>query len=154
MVARVGRDPYPFTWEIPVAVIAACGVVFCVGVQFGRAVACLLAGAGFRWPPSSGFFGSLGGVLAGDAGAGLAQPAVGVSPAVLTVAIVGAELAVFAVLGWVGWELASRWGPAVPKGMATAGEAERLLGRSRLWRSRRIVRPDLFARRRVPGKGA
>ena len=150
-MARPSQDPYPFTWEIPLAAIAACGMVFAVGVQSGRAIACLLAGEGFRWPPTAEFFGSLGGVLTGDLGAGLAQPVAGVPATLLVTTIVGTELLLFAVMGWVGWELASRWGPAVPKGMATAGEAERLLGRSRLWRSRRIVRPDLFARRRVPG---
>ena len=33
-------------------------------------------------------------------------------------------------------------------------EAERMLGRSRLFRSRRIVRPDLYGARPLPAKGA
>ena len=76
-MARVGRDPYPFTWEIPVALIAACGVVIAGGVHLGRAIACLVAGEGFRWPRSTEFFGSLSGVLTGDPGAGLAQAVTG-----------------------------------------------------------------------------
>lgn len=153
-MARPSQDPYPFTWEIPVAVIAAGGVVFAVGVHLGRATACLLAGEGFRWPSTAEFFGSLGGVLTVDPGAGLTQPVTSVPATLLVTTIVGTELLLFAVMGWVGWELASRWGPAAPKGMATASEAERLLGRSRLFRSRRIVRPDLYGARSLSSKGA
>lgn len=152
-MARPGQDPYPFTWEIPLAVVAACGLVLTVGVHLGRAIACLLAGEGFRWPQSTEFFGSLGGVLTGDPSAGLAQAVTGVPPDLLVATIIAAEVLLLAVLGWVVWELASRWGPATPKGMATTSEAERLLGRSRLFRSRRIVRPDLYGAR-APAKGA
>ncbi len=153
-MARVGRDPYPFTWEIPVAFIAVCGVVTVGGVHLGRAIACLLAGEGFRWPISTEFFGSLGGVLTGDPSAGLAQAVTGVPPSLLVTTIIAAEALLFAVLAWAGYQLATRWGPAAPKGMATTSEAERLLGRSRLFRSRRIVRPDLYGARPLPAKGA
>ena len=78
----------------------------------------------------------------------------GVPPGLLVATIVGTEVLLFAVLGWVGCELVSRWGPAAPKGMATTSEAERLLGRSRLFRSRRIVRPDLYGARSLSSKGA
>ena len=152
-MARPNRDPYPFTWEIPVALIAACGVVIAGGVHLGRAIACLVAGEGFRWPRSTEFFGSLSGVLTGDPSAGLAEAVTGVPPGLLVATIIVTEVCVVAVLGWVGYELVSRWGPTAPKGMATTTEAERLLGRSRLFRSRRIVRPDLYGAR-APAKGA
>lgn len=42
-------------------------------------------------------------------------------------------------------ELLMRWGPRALRGVATGGEAERLLGRSRLRRVRRIVRPDIVS---------
>ena len=44
------RDPYPWTWEIPVAVILATLFVIVIGIQLGRSVANLLAGAGWTWP--------------------------------------------------------------------------------------------------------
>ncbi|MEA4945839.1 MULTISPECIES: hypothetical protein [Propionibacteriales] len=153
-MARPSQDPYPFTWEIPLAAIAACGMVFAVGVQSGRAIACLLAGKGFRWPRSTEFFGSLPGVLTGDPAAGLAEAVTGVPPGLLVATIIATEVVLFAVLGWAGYELVSRWGPTAPKGMATTSEAERLLGRSRLFRSRRMVRPDLYGARALPAKGA
>lgn len=152
-MARPIRDPYPFTWEIPVAVIAACGVVVAGGVHLGRAIACLLAGEGLRWPRSTEFFASLSGVLTGDPSAGLAEAATGVASGLLVATIVTTEVFLFAVLGWAGYELASRWGPTAPKGMATTSEAERLLGSSRLFRARRIVRPDLYGARALLTKG-
>ena len=153
-MARAGRDPYPFTWEIPAAVVVACGLVLAAGVHLGRGVACLLAGEGFRWPRSTEFFGSLGAVLAGDPAAGLAQPVADIAPALLVTAIVATEVLLLALLGCTGYQMVSRWGPEAPKGMATTSEAERLLGRSRLFRSRRIVRPDLYGARPLPAKGA
>lgn len=153
-MARPNRDPYPFTWEIPAAILAACGVVFAAGVQLGRGVACLLAGEGFRWPRSTEFFGSLGRVLTGDSAAGLAVAVTGVPPGLLVATIIATELLLFAVLGWACFELVSRWGPAAARGMATASEADRLLGRSRLFRSRRIVRPDLYGSRSFTARGA
>ena len=43
-----------------------------------------------------------------------------------------------------------RWGPARMKGMASRGEAERLLGVTRLRKVRAVVRPDLYGKRRDP----
>lgn len=146
-MARPLHNPYPFTWEIPVGAAVACGVVFALGIHLGRAIACLASGQGFVWPAPAEFFTSLGGLLTGDAGAGLAQPATNVSPALLAGSLIGTELVLLVLVAWAGYELAARWGPAAPKGMASAGEAERLLGRSRLHRSRRIVRPDVYSER-------
>jgi hypothetical protein len=41
-----------------------------------------------------------------------------------------------------------RWGPGRLRGMASRGEAERLLGVSRLRKVRSVVRPDLYGRNR------
>jgi hypothetical protein len=41
-----------------------------------------------------------------------------------------------------------RWGPGRTRGVATGAEAEQLLGVARLRRSRKIVRPDLYGKRR------
>ena len=79
-------------------------------------------------------FTSLGGLLAGDASAGLARSANEISPALLAGSIIGTELVLLVLMAWAGNEAAARWGPAAPKGMASASEAERLLGRSRLRR--------------------
>lgn len=154
VVARGGRDPYPFTWEIPAAVVVACGMVLAAGIHLGRGVAYLLEGEGFRWPTSAGFIGSLGAVLSGDPAAGLAQPVADIAPSLLVTAIIATEVLLLALVACAGHQMASRWGPAAPKGMATTSEAERLLGRSRLFRSRRIVRPDLYGARSLPAKGA
>ena len=41
-----------------------------------------------------------------------------------------------------------RWGPGRLRGMASRGEAERLLGVTRLPKARSVVRPDLYGRNR------
>ena len=78
------RDPYPWTWEIPLAITVATLLVVVLGIQLGRSVANLLAGAGWTWPdPNAGtfpspigtaFWTSLPGVLGGHADAGLPTP--------------------------------------------------------------------------------
>jgi hypothetical protein len=40
------------------------------------------------------------------------------------------------------------WGPGRMKGIASPGEADKLLGVTRLRRSRKIVRPDLYRKHR------
>src|SRR5665811_1422548 len=64
-------DPYPFTWEIPAAIIASVMLVLALGIHIGRAGATLLAGAGWGWPAQAELFRSLPGILGGDGGAGL-----------------------------------------------------------------------------------
>ncbi len=133
-MARPHANPYPFTWEISVGVAVACGVVFALDVHLGRSIAFLVSGHGFSWPVPAELFTSLGGLLAGDASAGLARSANEISPALLAGSIIGTELVLLVLMAWAGNEAAARWGPAAPKGMASASEAERLLGRSRLRR--------------------
>lgn len=151
------HDPYPWTWEIPAVVggIIICVVVF--GVQLGRGLACLVSGAGWRWPAPGALIGSLGGVLGGDAGAGLVLPVSGVSSRLLLGWIVTVELLLFSAVLWSGYTVLVRWGPLALRGAASASEASRLLGSARLYRVRRIVRPDLYGRprgRHLPTEGA
>ena len=47
------RDPYAWTWEIPVAVALATLFVIVFGIQLGRSVANVLAGAGWTWPDAN-----------------------------------------------------------------------------------------------------
>jgi hypothetical protein len=65
------RDPYPWTWEVPVGVILMILLVLVCGAHFGRAVANVLAGAGWAFPTRVELFRSLPAMLAGDATAGL-----------------------------------------------------------------------------------
>ena len=39
------QDPYPWTWEMPLAVILAVLVLISFGVHLGRAIANVLAGS-------------------------------------------------------------------------------------------------------------
>jgi hypothetical protein len=143
------QDPYPWTWEIPLAVILAVLVLISFGVHLGRAVANVLAGCHWRFPSRVDLFSSLPAVLRGDAGAGLVDlHGPGASPSSLLTCVAATELILLAtsvVLIKVGLD---RWGPGRTKGVATSSEAERLLGVARLRRSRKIVRPDLYRRRR------
>ena len=138
------QDQYPWTWEIPLAVV--CGVLV-VGVavcQFARSVANWFTGAGWLWPPPDKLVTSIPGLLAGDAAAGLS----GVQHAASAAALWG-WLFVFGVLTITASTLACvwvwrRWGPGRMRGMATITEAHELLGEDRLYKVRHVVRPDLY----------
>jgi len=161
------RDPYPWTWEIPLGIGIGVLLVAMAGVQLGRSLANLVSGAGWAWPasdtsnaPASGsetfrspfggaFWESLPGVLAGHADAGLspAPPASDLAaPQVLWGCLVVTELLLLAGCGWVGARGYQRWGPGRMMGMATAAEAETLLGITRLRKVAKYVRPDLHGR--------
>lgn len=148
-------DPYPFTWEIPVAAIVAVVMLLVLGVHLGRGIANLIAGAGWMWPDRQGLFRSLPQVLAGHAGAGLPHRitsthavAVLAGARSVQVAVTLTELIVIALAGWATVEVLRRWGPWRIHGMASRTEAELLLGVSRLRRVRAVVRPDLHGSRR------
>lgn len=152
------RDPYPWSWEVPLAVTVATLFVLVIGIQLGRSVANLVAGAGWTWPDANAgafpspigtaFWTSLPGVLGGNAGAGLPIPApddlAGRGPVWGGVALT--ELTLLTATIWVGVWAYQRWGPGRMRGMATAAEAEKLLGVTRLRKVAAIVRPDLYGK--------
>lgn len=137
------RDPYLFTWEIPVGVLTGWLLLACLGVHAARAIANWTIGAGWTWPEGKNLFTSLPKVLAGDPAAGLAlhRPAAGTASLygwIITVQLLLLAATVAATV----WGL-RRWGPGRMHGMASAQEAEQLLGISRLRRVAPIIRPDL-----------
>lgn len=143
------QDQYPWTWEIPAGVI--CGVCLAVvlGWQVARSAANWLVGVGWVWPAWSQLFGSLPGLLAGDAASGLqsvhhvAPPGIlwlGMAVSTVVTLVMGFSLALWA------WR---RWGSGGMRGMASVAEARELLGVDRLHRVRHVVRPDLY-----PGRSA
>jgi hypothetical protein len=143
------QDPYPWTWEMPLAIVVDILILVVLGVHLGRAIANVLAGCDWRFPSRVNLFRSLPAVLRGDAGAGLVDlHGPGASPSSLLTCVAATELILLAtsvVLIKVGLD---RWGPGRMRGVASSSEAERLLGVARLRRSRKIVRPDLHRRRR------
>ena len=154
------RDPYPWTWEIPLAVALAGGLTIVIGLQLGRSVANLLAGAGWTWPdPDAGqfpspigtaFWTSLPDVLTGDSSAGLAQQEASsdrlAGSSLTWGCLVATEALILAALSWLAIFVLQRWGPGRMRGMATATEAEHLLGVTRLRKVASIVRPDLHGK--------
>jgi hypothetical protein len=153
------RDPYPWTWEPPAAAALGVLLVALVGIQLGRSLANLLAGAGWTWPDldaggglssplGTAFWTSLSGVVTGDAAAGLPGPTPTdvVGPRLLWGSIAVTELALLAVVGWAVAYIYQRWGPGRMRGMATAEEAEKILGVTRLRNLAPIVRPDLYGK--------
>ncbi len=156
-------DPHPWSWELPVGICAVLALVVLVGLQLGRSLANLIAGAGWTWPaPDQGatapspigaaFWASLPGILTGDAGAGLpaADPTALAGPVLLWLCMGACELALMTTaaltLGY-GWR---RYGPNRVRGVASRTEAESLLGVSRLRRVAPLVRPDLHGKRARP----
>lgn len=144
------HNPYPLTWEIPLAVLITVVLALVLGVHVGRGVANLAAGGGWAWPDQAWLFRSLPAVLGGDATAGV-RLGRGADPISLHRWVFVSELAITVVLTTVGAVVVRYWGPHRLKGVATASETERLLGVSRLRRVRRIIRPDLSPTRRVGG---
>jgi hypothetical protein len=142
------QDPYPWTWEMPLAVILAVLVLSSFGVHLGRAIANMLAGCNWRFPSRVNLFSSLPDVLRGDARAGLVDlDGPGASPSSLLICIAATELILLAATALlIKWGL-DRWRPGRMTGVATLSEAERLLGVTRLRRSRKIVRPDVYGKR-------
>jgi hypothetical protein len=140
------KNPHPWTYEVPLAIGLTLALVAVLGVHTGRAVANLLAGGGWGWPPATELFRSLPGLLRGDAGAGLTDAGVVADPGALrTWVLITASVT---LLGWlVACMVAYRaWGPGRLRGMATRTEAASLLGLPRLRRHRAIIRPDLHGK--------
>jgi hypothetical protein len=143
------HDPYPWTWEVPLVTVLAILVLIIFGAHVGRAIANVVAGSDWSFPNRVDLFSSLLGVLHGDAAAGLVDldgPVA--SPYTLFMCIAATELILLAVTVLLLKFCLDRWGPGRMRGVATASEAERLLGVTRLRRNCRIVRPDLYRRAR------
>ena len=138
------QDQYPWTWELPLAVVCGVLIVVIAVLQSGRSLANWFAGSGWRWPTPDKLVTSIPGLLAGDAAAGLS----GVQHAASATALWG-WLTVVGLLTITASTIACvwawrRWGPARMRGMATITEAHELLGEDRLWRVRHVIRPDLY----------
>ena len=155
------KNPYPWTWEIPAVLIGVNLFFAVVGIQLARSLANLLAGASWTWPAAdagalssplaAAFWTSLPGVVGGNAAAGLAAPVpADLAPAPLVwVCLVLIEGALLTAAIW-GGVLVYKRGPGRMKGMATAAEAEKLLGVTRLRKVAPIVRPDVYGKHAQP----
>lgn len=138
------EDHYPWTWEIPLAIVCAIVVVGVAVCQLGRSLANWFAGAGWRWPTPGRLVTSLPGVLGGDASSGLFGVQHVASPTVLWAWLVGIAVLTLTVSTLAGGWTWRRLGPSRMRGMATVAEAHELLGQDRLWKVRHVVRPDLY----------
>ncbi|MGY2872813.1 type IV secretory pathway TraG/TraD family ATPase VirD4 [Marmoricola sp. URHA0025 HA25] len=141
------HDPYPWTWE-PFALWALMLLmVLLLGIQIGRGLANWFAGAGFTWPLASNVVTSIFEVIGGDPAAGIAHPhqlAHLASTSRLHGSLIGTELLFLIAYGLATFYVLRAWGPWRVLGMASREEAERLLGRTRLWKVAGVVRPDLY----------
>ena len=137
-------NPYPLNWEIPVFLFTAVLFLLLMGLQTGRSIANLIAGSGWVFVERPKLITSLGGVLTGEADAGLEGLISPATSSLLWTCIAVVELLVLigCVVG-LKWGLA-RWGPGRLHGMATRAEAEMLLGQTRLRRHAKVIRPDLY----------
>ena len=139
-------NPYPFAWEIPLAIVVGILCLFVLGIQTGRSVANLAAGNGWVFVGSEALFTSLPGVLRGDATAGLSSLTSPATQAQLWTSIAIVQFLVLFACAALAVAVWRRWGPTRLHGMATTAEAEQLLGLARLRRHARVIRPDLHSR--------
>lgn len=138
------QDHYPWTWEVPVGFVGGLALTVVLGWQVARSAVNWLAGAGWVWPAWSQLFGSLPGLLAGDAASGLVSVHHIAPPALLWAAMAAFTALILAVgFGSAIWAW-RRWGSGAMRGMAPVAEARQLLGADRLHRVRHVVRPDLY----------
>ena len=145
-------NPYPFTWEIPLALVVAVLLLLLMGVQLGRSAANLLAGNGWVFVDRAALFTSLPGIVSGHADAGLGPLSRPPGPAVLWGSICAAEGIILVICAaGLKWGL-GRWGPGRLHGVATRAEAEALLGRTRLRKHAKVIRPDLYGASRESGR--
>ena len=137
-------NPYPFTWEIPLALVVAVLFLVLMGVQIGRSAANLLAGNGWVFVDRAALFTSLPGIASGHADSGLGPLSHHPGPAVLWGSICAVEGIILVICAaGLKWGL-GRWGPGRLHGVATRAEAEALLGRTRLRKHAKVIRPDLY----------
>ena len=145
-------NPYPFTWEIPLALVVAVLFLLLMGVQIGRSAANLLAGNGWVFVDRPALFTSLPGIVSGHADAGLGPLSRPPGPAVLWGSICAVEGIILVICAaGMKWGL-GRWGPGRLHGVATRAEAEALLGRTRLRKHAKVIRPDLYGASRESGR--
>jgi hypothetical protein len=145
-------NPSPFTWEIPLALVVGVSFLLFMGVQAGRSIANAAAGNGWVFVDRPLIFSSLSGIVAGHAGAGLTgldHPA-GAGLLWATIVVVEFVMLLACVIGLKAG--LSRWGPTRLQGMATRSEAESLLGRTRLRKHAKVIRPDLYGASRGAGR--
>src|SRR5450631_3775379 len=83
-MSSISREPpeaMPTTWELPVAAGLAWAAVAAVLLPAGQGAASWLTGGGWLWPRAgAGLTASVGGLLAGHPGAGLAREAAAALP--------------------------------------------------------------------------
>ncbi|MCW4600265.1 hypothetical protein ON003_00510 [Janibacter hoylei] len=118
-------------------------------VHVSRAVANWMVGGGWTWPSSRELFPSTLGVLRGDAIAGLATaPHEHAGEGLLwTLVVMGQLVWVIGVI----WGVAmwwTRWGPGAIAGTASVAQAREVLGRRRLREDAKVIRPDLYGKKR------
>ena len=141
-------NPYPWTWEIPVAVIVSALLVMAVALHAARTIANAVAGGDWQFPLRSELFSSLPGLVTGDATAGLAfTPDAYATAHQLWFWIALTELVVIVVIALLVRTVLRQHGPGRIQGMASPREADRLLGTARLGRNAAMIRPDLYAKR-------
>ncbi|MGY1829028.1 type IV secretory system conjugative DNA transfer family protein [Geodermatophilus sp. SYSU D01180] len=149
-------------WEIPAAAALTWLTTGALLLPAARGVAAAVAGGGWVWPAGArALAAAVGGLLTGDATAGLtaAQAAAVPAPGAVHAAVAAAAVAFLAASG--GAVQVGRRVLGVPTGLASRAEAAEVLGRARLRRAAAVIRPDLFpasrgraGRRRAPGPRA
>jgi type IV secretion system protein VirD4 len=156
MASRRARDVQPVTWEVPVAGGASWLVLVLMLFPAGQGAAGWLFAGGFVWPRgSTPLMSSIGGLLTGQPGKGLAGKDtvhLASTPSIYLLIVLGelvlTTLTVWVVIAW--WRFL---GPGARQGMADRAEVEAVLGVSNLRKKRTVIRPDLHTHQAVNTRG-
>ncbi len=142
MTSRQHHDGYAWTWEPGVGALLGISILALLATQTGRSLALLLGGSGWHWPRTSELIASTGGILTGNLTAGLEAANASGSDTVVAVilaVVIFTTLLTTALIPTASWVATRRY-----PGMASAGQADQLLGIGRLRATRAVVRPDLY----------
>lgn len=118
------QDQYPWTWEIPFAIICGISVIGVTVSQLARSLANLFAGAGWIWPDPGRLVTSVPALLTGDAAAGLVSVRHPADAATLWGWLVVVGLLTVTVLTVSGVWVWGRWGTGRMRGVALVTEAQ------------------------------
>ena len=145
------RDPLLLSrsGEIALAAAGAGAAVLALAAAAGLGAAAAVFGGGWVWPgDSAGVVAVVVGLLVGEPGRGLSPAAAARVPGSAAVysSVAVAEVLTLAAAGWLAMVAARYHRPGDARGgMATRGEAARVLGIRRLRSAAAVIRPDLYA---------
>lgn len=124
-------NPYPWTWELPLAGVVSAILVFILGLHLAFGLAHWTRGDGWVFSGRLQLFSAIPRVLRET-----------ISDGWILAWVLGVELLLVCALVWALFKSMNRWGSGRVHGMASPSDAATLLGIERLRKNAHVIRPD------------